>query len=68
MPLSELEAHISGVGFEAKTALQRMLHQKVEVDDALRDEDLPVLDAERLRAMKQELESAIQQYKFSGMF
>ena len=68
MPLSELEANISGVGFEAKTAMQRILSQKVEVDHALRDEDLPVLDAERLKGMKQELESAIQQYRFSGMF
>ncbi len=52
----------------AREVLLRLLKHKEEIAKALQKEDIPVLEEERLMSMNAEINSQIQQYRFSGIF
>lgn len=68
MPMSELEARAFETDMQAREVLLRMLGHKREIEEALKNPSLSVLDERRLKSVRDEIVSQINQYRFSGTF
>ncbi len=68
MPLSELEAHAHRTDLQIRAVLLDLLRHKKEAQRQLQDENLSVLAEQRLESYIAEVDSQIQQYRFSGTF
>ena len=68
MPLSELEARAHQTDMKVRQVLLELLGHKTEARRQLQDADLSVLVEERLNSYIAEIDSQIQQYRFSGTF
>ena len=68
MPLSELEAMAYHTDLRVRAILLELLDHKKEALRQLQDENLSVLVEERLNSYIVEIDSQIQQYRFSGTF
>lgn len=68
MPLSELEARAFQTDMQVRTILLRLLEHKKEIATELAKEDISVLKEEQLKSILAEIQSQIQQYRFSGKF
>ncbi len=68
MPLSELEARAHQTDLRVRAVLLELLEHKREARRQLQDANLSVLAEERLNSYIAEIDSQIQQYRFSGTF
>ena len=68
MPLSELEAKALQTDMRVRAVLLELLDHKKEARRQLRDANLSVLAEERLNSYIAEIDTQIQQYRFSGTF
>ena len=67
MSLSELEATSSVTDYRLRKYLKGLISYKKEIDEELKNEDLPIKRRIDLEASKEIIEQNIQRIRFSGV-
>lgn len=67
-PLSELEARAYQTDMQSRAVLLRVLEFKGQINEQLENPSLSVLEEERLKSLRDEIASLVNQWRFSGTF